>query len=230
MRPPDPARAIPVGFEPHPGARTGVHLWLARHAEVHGDWRGRAYEGLDVPLSPDGEAWTRELAARLAELAPARVLSSPLKRALELGRQVAELSGAPLEVEPGLAEIRRGSWQGRAVEDLYREDPAAIEAFYADPWSWCGHGGECDATLAARAWPALEARLEPGGPVVVATHYNVIRVIVACALGVPPARSFALRVDPGRLVLLHDGPEGWRLLTANTDHPGALDARSLVQG
>jgi broad specificity phosphatase PhoE len=231
MLPPEPARTAPAAFEPHPGARSGVHLWLARHAAVHADWRGKAYEGLDVPLSAEGEAWTLELADRLAALRPDRVFASPLKRALDLGRAVAERSGAPLAVDPRLSEVRRGSWQGRAVEELYRADPAAIEAFYADPWTYDAHGGESDAALAARVWPAIEAALAgASGRVVVATHYNVIRVVVAGALGIPPPRSFGLRVDPGRLVLLHDGPDGWRLLAANTDHPASLEPSSLVPG
>ncbi len=228
---PDPARTAPVPFQPHPGAGTGTFLWLARHAEVHPDWQGKAYGNLDVPLSREGEARTLELAAALAELRPRVVISSPLRRALDLGTRVSERSGAPLKIDPRLAEIQRGSWQGRKVEDLYREEPAAVEAFYADPWNWSGHGGESDAALCERVWPAIDALLERfNGKLVVTTHYNVIRVIAARALGIPPARSFAFRVDPGRLVLFHDAPGGWRLLAANADSPAELDPLSLHAG
>jgi broad specificity phosphatase PhoE len=231
MVPPSPESAFPAGFAPHPGARSGARLWLARHAEVHPQWRGRAYEGLDVPLSEAGLAWTRELAWRLAALAPSRVLASPLARALELGRQVAELADAPIDVDARIGEVRRGTWQGRRVKDLQREDPAAIAAFYADPWAFAGHGGESDAALAARVWPAIDELLaRASGTLVVATHYNVIRVVAARALAITPARSFGLRIDPGRLLVLHDGPLGWRLLAANAEDPAALEPLACVQG
>lgn len=209
--------------EPHPGRGSGVELWLVRHAEVHEDWRGKVYGNLDVPLSTDGLTRTRELAGALAGLPPTAVSSSPLARARLLGDALAEASGAPLSVEAALSEIDRGRWQGRSVAELQRDEKERVRALYADPWSWREHGGESDACLAARAWPAVDALLErhAGGAVVVATHYNVIRVIVSAALGVAPTCSFGLRVDPGRAVLLVDAPDGWRLRRSNVHAPAA---------
>ena len=46
------------------------------------------------------------------------------------------------------------------------------------------------------------------------TPYNVIRVFTLSALGIPAEKSFALRVDPGRLVVLRDDPSGWQLLSS----------------
>ena len=207
------------------GPGRGTEVWLARHAEVHEDWRGRAYGDLDVPLSEDGRRRTRELARDLAGLRPARVLSSPLERALVLGRDVAERCGAPLEVLPGLREVHRGTWQGRRVDELSRDEPEAVRAFYADPWDWRGHGGESDAMIAARIAPVVRSELEEldGGRLLVTTHYNVIRVFALCALGIPAESSFALRVDPGRLVVMRDDPAGWRLLHSNLASPAHAD-------
>lgn len=218
----EPASARPQpSFRPQSAWGTDSYLWLVRHAEVHPDWQGRAYGNLDVPLSSAGEERTQELSRELAALPPRVVFSSPLARARALGESIAARSGAPLEVDERLAEIRRGSWEGRRVEELYRDEANAVACFYADPWSWCGHGGESDAALAARVWPAVGSALErhAGGTLVFTTHYNVIRVIASLALGMPPARSFAFRVDPGRLVLFHDAPGGWRLLTSNARAP-----------
>ena len=204
---------------PHPGRGSGVEVWLVRHAEVHEDWQGKAYGDLDVPLSASGRKRSGELARALARLRPAAVLSSPLERALELGRAVVERSGAPLVIEDDLKEIHRGRWQGLTVAELHRDEADAVRAFYADPWRWCGHGGESDARLAARVWPVVEKQLarRAGARVVLTTHYNVIRVIAAGALGIAPARSFAFRVDPGRAALLVDAPGGWRLRHSNVE-------------
>ena len=207
----------------HPGFASGTRLWLLRHAEVDAAWQGRAYGDLDVPLSDEGRRVTADLATAFAPLRSRRILTSPLSRARELGEALAEATGAPLETLEGLREIHRGSWQGRPVEELEREEGEAVRAFYADPWTYTGHGGECDRDILTRAWPAVERAVvgPPGGEVVLTTHYNVIRVLAARLLGLDPARSFALRIDPGRGMLLVDGPLGWELQATNTAEPGA---------
>ena len=212
----DPGASHPA---PHPGRASGAELWLVRHAEVHGDWRGRAYGDLDVPLSAAGEARSRELAPRLAELRPTVLLASPLARARALGELVAESSGLALRTVPDLREIHRGDWQGRLVKELVSEDREDVASFYANPWEWRGHGGEADRELRTRAWRALEPYLEEDARLVVLTHYNVIRVLIASALGSDPASSFALRVDPGRVCHLRDGPHGWELHATNLAEP-----------
>jgi broad specificity phosphatase PhoE len=196
-----------------------------RHAEVDAAWRGRAYGDLDVPLSPDGIRATESLAQAFRGAALAGVYASPLERAARLGRCIAAATGAPLATKDGLREIFRGAWQGRPTDEIGAADPQGVEAYYADPWSFDAHGGESDAALLARVLPVLDEalRLPPGAAVVLATHYNVIRVLVAHLLGIPPARSFAFRVDPCHATLLEDRPEGWVLRCANTDRPSPDD-------
>jgi len=214
----------PPGPGRHPGLGTGARLWLVRHAEVHEDWRGRAYGDLDVPLSAAGREATGRLARAFGALAPRAVLSSPLERALALGRGIAERAGVPLDVRPELREIHRGSWQGEAVSDLHRREPDAVAAFYADPWRWRGHGGESDSAVLARCWPVVEAAVGGvgAGEIVCVTHYNVIRAIATFALGLAPPRSFAFRVDPGRAALLADTAAGWVLCHSNVGDPSLV--------
>jgi probable phosphoglycerate mutase len=196
---------------------------LFRHGEVHEDWQGRVYGGLDVPLSASGEADTRKVAAAFASLRPERVLCSTLVRARRLGEALSAATGAPLEADAGLVEVRRGRWQGLAVADLMARHAAQVAAFYADPWSFEAHGGESDRDLLARAWPALErgVRSVEGGLLAVACHYNVLRVLLARAIGVAPEHSFRLRVDLAAACRLVDAPGGWVLERANVRHPEA---------
>lgn len=137
---------------------------------------------------------------------------------------MAARAGLDVQVEPALAEIHRGRWQGTAVADLDRDE---VRAFYADPWTWKGHGGESDADLAARVVPVVTRLLEAHDPgsgreLVLVAHFNVIRVLLSLALGVPPARSFALRVDPASNALLVDAERGWQLAATNVHSPTAV--------
>jgi alpha-ribazole phosphatase len=205
----------------HPGYRSGTTVWLFRHGEVHPDWQGRAYGGEDVPLSEAGERDTRDVAAAFAAHRPQLVVASTLRRARVLGEALATSTGAPLELDAGLVEIARGRWQGMAVAELWRDHAEDVAAFYADPWGWGAHGGETDRDVLARAWPVLERALERarGGTLFVAAHYNVIRVLLARALGVPPQHSFRLRVDLSAICRLRDAPQGWVLERANVRRP-----------
>ena len=218
----------------HPGFETSARLWLLRHAEVHEDFQGRAYGDLDVPLSEDGLADTERLAQEFGRLEVASIVSSPLSRANLLAEGISKYSGAEIVVEPGLAEIYRGTWQGQPVSDLPADE---VADFYADPWSWREHEGENDSQLLARSWPVVEkhAREHAGRNLIFVAHYNVIRVIVAHALGIPSSASFSLRIDPGRGALLLDvraeptesrteipQTSGWVLRHSNVQNPHAI--------
>jgi broad specificity phosphatase PhoE len=207
---------------------TGRRVWFFRHAEVHEDWQGKAYGGLDVPLSARGEADTLSVAERFGGLPFGTVLCSNLSRARRLGELLAQRSGAPLVVHAGLAEIARGRWQGRTVAELHEQAGEEVAAFYADPWRYAGHGGETDRDVAARAWPVVAEALRaaPGDarPLAVAAHYNVVRVLVARALGIDPAVSFRLRIDCGALTVLRDDPQGWMLERLNVRDLGGRGA------
>ena len=211
MQPSQPARD-PSGHPPLlPHRGTGTRVWLVRHAEVHEDWQGKAYGCLDVPLSEDGLARTRQFAKALGSLPPDAVMSSPLQRAKQLADGIVETSGAPLTVDERLAEINRGDWQGLRVEELHERFEDEVRLFYGDPWSYRGHGGENDAMVFERAFAALDQALVDSGSersLVFTTHYNVIRVLTARALDIDPARSFGLRVDPAHGVMLVDGANG----------------------
>jgi Histidine phosphatase superfamily (branch 1) len=91
--------------------------------------------------------------------------------------------------------------------------------------------GETDSALAGRAWPLLERCPERAQPRILAVlSYDVVRLAVACALGYPFARSTALRVDPGRGVLLRDDPIGWVLRRSNMLSPEDSSGTPLPSG
>ena len=203
------------------GCVSGAHVWLLRHAEVDAASAGLAYGDRDVPLSARGEEQTQRLADRIAQLDVRRLASSPLQRALSLARACGRRLKLEVVVDPRLRELDRGDWQDLPVEEYRARWEAQAEAWWRDPWNWRGHGGESEAMLAERSWPALQEQVElaAGGCVVLATHRNVIRALTASALGLPAGRSHALHLDPAHAVLLHDGCRGWELLRSNIAAP-----------
>ncbi|MHC4894832.1 MAG: histidine phosphatase family protein [Planctomycetota bacterium] len=220
----------PIGPPPHlagprPGPGRGARVWLARHAQVHEDWATRSYGPEDVPLSAEGERRTVELGASLARVAPDALLSSDLSRASRLADVVTEHVDVPVQLDERLREVDRGDWRGLDIGELHATRTAEVGRFYDDPWTYDGHGGECDRDVAMRAWPVFEEALAgvDGGVLVLTAHYNVIRVLATVALGIPPERSFAFRLDKGRVTLLEDTDRGFRLIAHNLHDPGAFE-------
>jgi broad specificity phosphatase PhoE len=220
---------------PHPGTGGGAELWIFRHGEVADDVQGLAYGGMDVALSPRGLRDSEELAERFRGFGFRRVVASTLRRARRLGELLAASNGVELELDSRLVEIDRGRWQGRPMQELMRDHESEVAAFYERPWTFRGHGGECDADVVGRAWPAVERALgdgapsgssRRGGPVAIACHYNVARNLIACALGIEPNASFRVRVDLTAAAHLRAGPRGWTLVRCNVRTPhGAAEPR-----
>ena len=221
MTAPHGPRTLDRPRRPHSGLATGQMVWIFRHGEVAEAFQNLAYGGMDVSLSQQGLADSAALAERFRGFPFRAVVSSTLQRARALGESLARSTNAPLELSTGLVEIDRGRWQGRPTKELLEHHEREIAAFYADPWNWREHGGETDADVVARAWPVLEDALQRhGGPLALACHYNVVRNLVAHAIGIEPTNSFRQRIDLTAAAVLHDGPQGWRLVRSNVRTPG----------
>ena len=173
---------------------------LLRHGETEGGWIFRGHT--DSPLTPAGRA-QMERAVALPEGSAApweQVLSSPLSRCAAFASALAGRCGLPLELDPALAEIHFGQWEGRAVEELRREQPERVERFWREPELCTPPGGESIADFQSRvlgAWERLCAREQ--GHLLLVAHGGVIRAILGALLGMPYGRLANLCIPPGGL-------------------------------
>ncbi len=94
---------------------------LVRHAATSWSRSGRHTGRTDIPLDEDGIRDAEALEHRLAGLHPARVLVSPLIRALA----TCELAGFgdKAELEPTLMEWDYGDYEGMTTSDIRLERP-----------------------------------------------------------------------------------------------------------
>lgn len=128
---------------------------------------GVCYGRLDLEPGPDAAA---EIAAALAATPRAgAVLASPARRCRRLAEALAARDGLAVTVEPGLAELDFGAWEGLAWDAI---DRAESDPWAADPWTVAPPGGETFAALHARVRAVLDRA--PGGAAIV-THAGPIR-------------------------------------------------------
>jgi len=223
LSPPPRPRALDPEPEREPRASLGSEalVWLVRHGRVTA--RDIAYGDDDVPLSSDGKTQTDAVAESFRNVEVTFVATSPLQRARAMGEAVGRACGVSIEVDPRLAELQRGDWQGLTRTEYAARWARESDAYWRAPLTWRGHGGESEAQLVERAWPALEAAVRgaDGGVAVLTAHRQVIRALVAAAIGVPVGISHAVALDPAHGILLRDAASGWILERTNAARPGA---------
>jgi broad specificity phosphatase PhoE len=182
---------------------TGPVLHLVRHGEstwnAAGLLQGRTAH---VGLTARGRAQAFGAARALRVAADAVVLTSPQRRAAETAAVVGRVLGLPVRECAGLREQSHGEWEGRAAAEC----AAALAGAAPD---WAPPGGETGRALHARAQRVLAA-LPGAGSVVLITHGETLRALVAaaCGLGVEDAPR---EVPPNGTVvdLCPVGPGRW---------------------
>jgi broad specificity phosphatase PhoE len=208
-------------------------LVLTRHGLTdRSDPEQHLGQGIDIGLSEAGRAQAAALAARIADEHFDRIVSSPLRRAIETAETVAR--GRIVEADPRLMEMDYGAWEGLTYEQIDAVDVSGRARWMEDPEAWPCPGGESGADVAARArsflvdLQAWAAAMPGSDPVVLAVaHSTFNRVLLAVAVNVPvreyrrrftqgQANLTVLRWPPGAL------PDRARVLTVNdTSHVAA---------
>ena len=161
-------------------------LWLVRHGETEWAKLGKHTGRTDIPLTELGRSQADAVARRLAVHEFARVISSPLSRALETARLAG--FGDRVETTDDLLEWDYGLDEGRTTAEIREERPG---------WTvWTGglEGGETIDEVAARVDRVIERARAAAGDTLVFAHGHVLRITAARWIGEPPleGRLFAL--------------------------------------
>ena len=153
-------------------------LYLARHGETAWTLSGQHTGLTDLPLTERGEQDARRLGQPLRDLAFARVLTSPLRRAA----RTCELSGfgSAAEGEPDLIEWNYGRYEGRTSAAIHAERPD-WELFR----DGCP-GGETAAEVGVRVDRVIARARSAPGDVLLFSSAHVLRVLAARWLGLEP--------------------------------------------
>jgi len=130
-------------------------LILLRHGQTDYNIDGRMQGHIDSNLTAEGHDQAAAAAPVLAELAPDRVISSDLRRAVDTAEVVAAACGLPVKFDARLRETHLGHWQGRTVAEIDRDYPGAIAEWRSDP-AWAPPGGESRIAVVARSRPVVD--------------------------------------------------------------------------
>jgi probable phosphomutase (TIGR03848 family) len=154
-----------------------------------------------VVLDDKGTEQARELAARLSIVPLTAVVTSPLERTRETtdlmlgGRE----GHVPVHVDERVGECRYGDWTGGSLKTLAKEPMWKVVQAHPSAAVFPGPEGESMAHMQHRAVSAVREWNEHLGPeaiYAVVSHGDVIKAILADALGMHLDQFQRLRVDP----------------------------------
>ncbi|GAC1325702.1 MAG: histidine phosphatase family protein [Mycobacteriales bacterium] len=156
-------------------------------------------------LDERGQAQASAVAARLAAVPLAAIVTSPLERCHDTAMALA--AGRTLEValDERLAECRYGDWTGQEIKKLVKDPLWRVVQAHPSAAVFPGPEGEPLRTTQARAVSAVRdwnAQLGPEATYAVCSHGDVIKAIVADALGLHLDLFQRITVDPCSLTVI----------------------------
>ena len=202
---------------------------LVRHgrttANTSGVLAGRA---AGVRLDDVGVAQAERTAERLAVVPLVAVVTSPLERCRQTARAIAAAQqGSPATAtERGITECDYGSWQGRSLRELAKEP--LWRTVQTQPSAAAFPDGEAMASMQSRSVAAVrsldalyEAEHGAGAVWVAVSHGDIIKSVLADALGMHLDLFQRIQVDPASVSIVRYTPTRPYVLATNT-HAGDL--------
>ena len=199
-------------------------LLLVRHG--HTPTAGKILTGWSrgVHLTGRGREQAHALTERLDGAPVQAIYSSPLERCRETAAPLARARGLEVHTRRDLLEVDYGDWTGRSIRQLARTK--LWRSVQQSPSSVRFPGGETLRGVQARSVDAVRqiAEQHPAGTVVIVTHADVVRLVLADLAGMHLDLYQRLAVEPASVsaVTLHEGHA--RILKVNDTG----DLRSLA--
>ncbi|MDX2729536.1 MULTISPECIES: histidine phosphatase family protein [Streptomyces] len=161
----------------------------------------------DRPLDQAGWHEVQLAAPALVPLGAAELrYCSPTARSRATGEA---LGYAPM-AQPALRDCDMGRWRGLTLSDVAAREPAAVDAWLADPRS-APHGGEPLLAFISRIGGWLDTRPACEGSIVAVAEPAVVRAALVYALGAPPSTYWNVDVRPLSSITLAGLPGRWSL-------------------
>jgi probable phosphomutase (TIGR03848 family) len=204
-------------------------LILVRHGRTTANATGVLAGRLPgVKLDETGQDQAARTGERIGAIPVAAIVSSPLERCRQTAKAIMRAQAGPLTIasERGITECDYGEWQGRPLRELGKEKLWGV--VQTQPSAAAFPGGESLAGMQARAVAAIrrhDAALEgthgAGAVWVAVSHGDIIKSILADALGMHLDLFQRIHVDPASVSIIRYTGTRPYVLATNT-HAGDL--------
>jgi broad specificity phosphatase PhoE len=186
--------------------RDFVRLFLVRHGEVDANIELRFLGRRDDPLNSTGAAQSEELASVFSVMPIHRVVSSPLGRARQTAKAIAEAANVPLSADDRLIELDFGSWEcltRQEIRERSADDEVMLTRWEEDPAS-AAPDGESLLDVQTRTVEFANELLATSArtSVAVASHMGPIKALLCAVLDVPLTTTRRFFLDPATITVV----------------------------
>jgi probable phosphomutase (TIGR03848 family) len=191
-----------------------------------------------IALDDRGDAQAAALGEKLAQVPLATIVSSPLERCVQTASAIAvrqagsDHAAAPaVTIDHRVGECRYGDWTGQPLRKLARDPLWRVVQAHPSAVRFPGPDGESMLGMQQRAVAAVRdwnARLGAGAVYLICSHGDVIKAILADALGMHLDMSQRIQVDPCSLSIVRYTTLRPFVLRMNDSGPDAAGLAELT--
>jgi broad specificity phosphatase PhoE len=190
-----------------------MELFVLRHAETQANVAGKLQGHLDTPLTDRGKKQIAKIAANIDVYGFDLTFSSPLKRALDTAKLLAQHVNTDIYVSEALKEICYGDWEGRSKEALYSHKAwsrrVADKYNFNHPGKFRQHPGESYAGIYDRVETFLDDLLdEKYDRVLIVSHLGVLRNVKKYFENCSDETASRFSPDPPQVLIIRSSDVG----------------------
>jgi broad specificity phosphatase PhoE len=179
-------------------------IYLVRHGQTAWNkeeiFRGRT----DVPLNEVGLREAVLAGEYLREVEIHAIYSSPLTRAWETAKKIAQFHNLSVQPLNGVIDISFGRWEGHSLQEIRNTDRELYRQWREEPHQVRLPGGEGLDEVRVRAMAALDEviQLHPRKTIVLVSHRVVNKVIICGVLALDNSHFWQITQDPTAINLI----------------------------
>jgi broad specificity phosphatase PhoE len=179
-------------------------IYLIRHGETEWNreeiFRGRA----DISLNAIGFKEAELIGEYLKGMDIHVVYSSPLSRARETARRIAQVFNLKVQLLEGMIDMNFGRWEGRPVKEVQIHEKELYQQWIERPHLVRFPGGESLDEVRIRAMDTLEGVVQAyhGNNIVIVSHRVINKVIISGILGLDNSHFWQIGQDTAAINLI----------------------------
>lgn len=161
-----------------------VYLDVIRHARTRWNLEKRLQGSNDIELCRKGIADANHWAVLLAESGYDRIVSSPLKRAINTAEIIADAVKKKIVIDPHFREQDFGLWEGKTVQHLRETYPGQVEAEESKGWLFHPPQGESRQMVLQRVLSGISnlRKQYDQQRLLVVSHSSVMKILICHSL------------------------------------------------
>jgi len=204
------------------GAFFMAKIYLVRHGESVANTRG-IYQGqtYNTPLSCMGKKQAEALAKFFEDKDINKILTSPLMRTKQTAQKVANLKHLEIFDTLEVIETNHGEWEGLEKKVISTKWPNIYQLWQKKPSEVKFPGGETFLETRKRVIRWWNCIIKENTNLLVVTHDNIIRIILAEVLGLNLDNIWRFQLNPAAVTIVEVENGNYHLL--------ALDEKSHLK-